>query len=432
MIKKIQPSLELKGVLKLPSDKSISQRAAIFSLLHEGESVVGNFSAAQDPQSTLSCVQQLGAKVREEDDKLLIKGVGREGLVEPKEDLDCGNSGTAMRLLSGVLAGAGISAKLTGDPSLSRRTMTRIITPLEEMGAYILARNGAYAPLFINRIDPLKPLRFELPIPSAQLKSCILLAGLFGEEKTQVIEKLPSRDHTERLLNLQQEMENGQKTISASLADEIPNQSYTVPGDFSAAAFWLVAGAIQEKSELKLEHVGLNPTRNALLQVLEEMGATISIENEGMEGAEPVGDILVKNSDLKAIELDPKIIPNCIDELPILAVAMLFAEGTSIISGAGELRHKETDRIMAIAQMLKAVGANFEEQEDGLIIHGDPAFTFKSAEFKSFHDHRIAMASAVLSLKGKEASSILDAECAAVSYPAFWQDLEKVKSDKVG
>lgn len=427
MIKNIQPSLELKGVLKLPSDKSISQRAAIFSLLHDGESVVGNFSAAQDPQSTLSCVQQLGARVQKAEDKLVFQGVGRKGLREPKEDLDCGNSGTAMRLLSGVLAGSGISAKLVGDPSLSRRTMTRIINPLEEMGAYILARNGQFAPLFINRVDPLKPLRFELPIPSAQLKSCILLAGLFGEEKTQVIEKLPSRDHTERLLKLHQEEKNGQKVISASLADEIPNQSYTIPGDFSAAAFWLVAGAIQEKAELKLEHVGLNPTRNALLQVLDEMGANISIENEGMEGAEPVGDILVKSSELKAIELDPKIIPNCIDELPILAVAMLFAEGTSVISGAGELRHKETDRIMAISQMLRAVGANFEEQEDGLIIHGDPEFTFKAAEFKSFHDHRIAMAAAVLSLKGKEASTIIDAECAAVSYPTFWQDLDKVK-----
>jgi 3-phosphoshikimate 1-carboxyvinyltransferase len=221
-------------------------------------------------------------------------------------------------------------------------------------------------------------------------------------------------------------MENGKKTISASLVDEIPTQSYTIPGDFSAAAFWLVAGAIQNEAELHLENVGLNPTRNALLQILDEMGADVSIENERLEGAEPVGDILIKNSDLKALELNPKIIPNCIDELPILAVAMLFADGTSVISGAGELRHKETDRIMAISKMLEAVGANFEEQEDGLIIHGDPDFTFNNAEFDSFHDHRIAMAAAVLSLKGKESSKIVDAECAAVSYPTFWDDLDKV------
>lgn len=426
MIKHVMPAKSLKGELSLPPDKSISQRAAIFSLLYEGISEVGNYSTAQDPQSTLSCVRQLGAEVQKSNGKLIIKGTGREGIQAPVKDLDCGNSGTAMRLLSGVLVGAGVSAKLMGDESLCGRTMTRIIKPLEQMGAYILARNLAYAPLFINRNEPLKPIKFELPIPSAQLKSCILLAGLFGEEKTQVIEILPSRDHTERLLNLDQDIAEGRKIISASLADEIPNQSYTIPGDFSAAAFWLVAGVIQDNAEILIENVGLNPTRNALLDILGDMGADITIENERMEGAEPVGDIIVKGSDLKAIEIDPKMIPNCIDELPVLSVAMLFAEGTSVISGAEELRHKETDRIMAMSKMLKAVGANFEEQEDGLIIHGDPEFTFQSAEFESFHDHRIAMAAAVLSLKGKTKSKIKDAESAAISYHTFWEDLEKL------
>jgi len=296
------------------------------------------------------------------------------------------------------------------------------------MGAHILARNSAYAPLFINRVEPIKPMDFELPVPSAQLKSCILLAGLFGEKVTRVIETLPSRDHTERLLNLGQQQENGKKIISASLDDVIPEQSYTVPGDFSAAAFWLVAGAIQDDAEIMIENVGLNPTRNALLDILGDMGADITIENGRMEGAEPVGDIIVKGSDLKAIEIAPGLIPNCIDELPILSVAMLFADGTSIISGAGELRHKETDRIMAMSKMLKAVGANFEEEEDGLIIHGDPEFSFQSAEFESFHDHRIAMAAAVLSMKSTGESQIKDAECAAVSYPDFWDDLVKVRS----
>ncbi len=325
MIKNIVPADSLKGEITLPPDKSISQRAAIFSLLHDGISEVGNYSSAQDPRSTLSCVQQLGAEIREESGKLIIQGTGRQGIQQPASDLDCGNSGTAMRLLSGVLAGSGISAKLVGDESLCGRTMTRIINPLEQMGAYILARNLAYAPLFINRNEPLKPLKFELPIPSAQLKSCVLLAGLFGEELTQVIEILPSRDHTERLLNLDQKLVQGRKIISASLSDEIPNQSYLIPGDFSAAAFWLVAGAIQNDTEILIENVGLNPTRNALLDILGEMGAGIIIENERMEEAEPAGDIIVKDSDLKAIEIDPKIIPNCIDELPILAVAMLFA-----------------------------------------------------------------------------------------------------------
>ncbi|MDR9419505.1 3-phosphoshikimate 1-carboxyvinyltransferase [Gracilimonas sp.] len=426
MIKSVKPVSSLKGELTLPPDKSISQRSAIFSLLHEGVSEVQNYSPAQDPQSTLRCVQQLGATVSKEDDRLIIKGLGRKNIKKPESDLDCENSGTAMRLLSGVVAGAGISAKLVGDASLSERTMTRIINPLEEMGAHILARNGAYAPLFVNRHEPLKPLKFELPIPSAQLKSCVLLAGLFGEEVTQVIETLPSRDHTERLLNLDQKVVHERKIISASLADEIPAQTYTIPGDFSAAAFWLVAGIIQNNAELVIKNVGLNPTRNALIEILKEMNAQIHIENERMEGAEPAGDLIVKGSDLKAINLDPKLIPNCIDELPVLAVAMLFAEGTSEISGAEELRHKETDRIMAISEMLSAVQAKFDEKEDGIIIHGDPDFTFESAEFESFHDHRIAMASAVLALKGNKESTINDAESASVSYPAFWDDIKRI------
>ena len=253
---------------------------------------------------------------------------------------------------------------------------------------------------------------------------------MFGETPTRVIEAIPSRDHTERLLQLKVEESNGEKIIYSSLDDEIPNQSYTVPGDFSAAAFWLVAGCIIPDSEIRLEGTGLNPTRNALLGILQEMGANITIENERMEGAEPVGDIIVKSSDLRAINIPQNIIPNCIDELPILAVAMSFAEGISVISGAEELRHKETDRIMAISEMLKGAGVSFEEREDGLEIHGNPEFKFGSATFKSFHDHRIAMASAVLSLKGKSESKILDAECAAVSYPGFWEDLEGISKNE--
>ena len=413
MIQKVNPADSLQGTLSPPPDKSISQRAAIFSLLHEGTSIIKNYSVAEDPQSALACVEALGAEVIRGKDSISIKGTGRSGIIAPEDDLDCGNSGTAMRLLAGVIAGSGKQVRMCGDASLTSRTMTRIIDPLEEMGAYILARNSAYAPLMITREEKLKPMDFELPIPSAQLKSCILLAGLFGENPTRVIEAIPSRDHTERLLQLKVEEENGKKIISSSLNDEIPDQSYTVPGDFSAAAFWLVAGCIVPNSEITLEATGLNPTRNALLGILQEMGADITIENERMEGAEPVGDINIPQS----------IIPNCIDELPILAVAMSFAEGISVISGAEELRHKETDRIMAISEMLKAAGVSFEEKEDGVEIHGNPDFSFDSATFKSFHDHRIAMASAILSLKGDSSSEILDAECAAVSYPGFWDDL---------
>lgn len=423
MIQKVLPANSLQGILVPPPDKSISQRAAIFSLLHEGTSTIRNYSPAQDPQSSLACVKAMGAEVTSQNDVLTIKGTGRAGIKAPKDDLDCGNSGTAMRLLAGVIVGAGKQVRMCGDASLSSRTMTRIIDPLEEMGAHILARNSAYAPLMISRDSALQPMDFELPIPSAQLKSCILLAGLFGEKPTRVIEKVPSRDHTERLLNLQVEEEGDRKIITASLDDEIPNQSYTIPGDFSAAAFWLVAGCIIPNSEIRLENTGLNPTRNALLGILQEMGANITIENEKVEGAEPTGDIIVHSSDLRAINIPKSKIPNCIDELPILAVAMIFAEGISVISGAEELRHKETDRIMAIAEMLKSVGASFKENEDGLEIYGNPEFKFDAATFKSFHDHRIAMAAAILSLKGKSPSEIEDAECAAVSYPGFWEDL---------
>ncbi len=424
MIKTVSPAYSLKGTITPPPDKSISQRAAIFGLLHDGKSIIKNYSPAQDPQSALACVEQLGADVSQVGDVVSIEGRGRYGIQPMSDELDCGNSGTAMRLLAGVLVGSGKGVMLIGDPSLSGRTMKRIIDPLEKMGAHILARNSEYAPLFVTREDPFKPIDFELPIPSAQLKSCILLAGLFGEIPTHVIETVPSRDHTERLLGLKIEENKGKRIITASKKDVIPKQSYTIPADFSAAAFWLVAGLIVPDSEIQLLGVGLNPTRNALLRILKQMGGDITIDNERMEGAEPVGDITVKTSELRAISIEKNLIPNCIDELPIIAVAMTFAYGTSVISGAEELRHKETDRIMAITKMLKAVGANFEEMEDGLVIRGNPDFEFESGRFRSFHDHRIAMASAILSLKGKSDSLIEDAECAAVSYQGFWEDLE--------
>ncbi len=428
MIKKVAPAFSLKGTITPPPDKSISQRAAIFALLHDGKSVIRNYSPAEDPQSTLNCVEMLGAEVNQIDQVVTINGTGRYGVRALSNELDCGNSGTAMRLLSGVLVGAGAAVYLIGDPSLSSRTMTRIIEPLEQMGAHILARNGQYAPLFVTREDPFIPLEFELPIASAQLKSCLLLAGLFGEKPTKIIEVSQSRDHTERLLNLNVEELDGKRVISASLQDEIPNQSYTIPSDFSAAAFWLVAGSIMPDSEIRMNNVGLNPTRTALLNILMDMGADITIENEHNEGAEPCGDIIVRSAQLRKIDLDPKLIPNCIDEIPILSVAMMFADGTSIISGAEELRHKETDRIMAITKLFDSVGAVYEEMEDGLVIRGNPDFKFESGMFQSFHDHRIAMAAAILSLKGNSESEIEDAESAAVSYKSFWTDLEGLSS----
>ena len=333
-----------------------------------------------------------------------------------------------MRLLSGLLTGVGLSIKLIGDRSLSRRTMTRIITPLEKMGAQILARNGVFAPLYISRENPLKALEFTLPIPSAQLKSCILLAGLFGEEESCVIEPIPSRDHTERLLQLRVETNAlGIRHIYASRSDKIPAQNYRIPGDYSAAAFWLVAGSIVPNSIITLPNVGFNPTRIASLQILNEMGAQIDITEDNADFDEPVAELTVQTTELTGIDIPKEWIPNAIDELPILAVAMAFANGDSHIRGAAELHHKETDRIMAITKILDAIGSSYVEYEDGLSIRGNPHLDFDGAQFESFNDHRIAMASAVAALRGNKSSSIKDAEATAVSYPEFWNHLDLLR-----
>lgn len=426
MDQQISPPVALEGTLRLPADKSISHRSVMFASLHEGPSTIRNFSEAADPQSTIGCMRALGVPIRTVNDPpntVEVQGVGRDGFKSPDGDLDCGNSGTTMRLLSGMVAGAGISARLVGDESLSARTMKRIIDPLTQMGARIEARENDFAPLQISRHGPLQPLYFPLPIPSAQLKSCVLLAGLFGDEDTEVVETLPSRDHTERLLQLPISRDGDKKTIRSNRQVAIPAQSYRVPNDFSAAAFWLVAGAVHPQASVNLPNVGINPSRTGALDILQKMGAEIDIINKRTEGVEPVADLSVHTSALQPIDITDEIVPNCIDEIPILAIAMLFAEGTSHISGAEELRHKETDRLAALADLLDKAGADFVEHKDGFEIHGDPGFRPQAAAFDSYHDHRIAMSAAVLSLMARETSRVTDAECTAISYPSFWDHL---------
>lgn len=424
MDQKVNPAQSLKGTLELPADKSISHRSAMFASLHEGTSTITNYSEAADPHSTLGCMRRLGVTIREDGDSIEVEGVGRDGLKQPDQDLDCGNSGTTMRLLSGIIAGSGVPATLTGDESLCSRTMKRIIDPLTDMGAQIEARDNDFAPLKISRNSKVKPLHFPLPIPSAQLKSCVLLAGLFGDEPTEVIETLPSRDHTERLLHLPIKKNGGQKIINSSRANEVPEQSYRVPNDFSAAAFWLVAASIHPDAEIELKNVGINPTRTGALDILKQMGANIEIKNQRNEGAEPVADLYVSSAELKRIEITEEIVPNCIDEIPILGIAMLFADGVSRITGAKELRHKETDRLTALADMLHRAGADFMEFGDGIEIKGDPGFKPRGSAFQSYHDHRIAMSAGVLCLLADSPSQITDAECSVISYPSFWDDLE--------
>ncbi len=423
------PITSVQGRITLPPDKSIAHRSAMFASLADGVSIIRNYSPAADPQTTLACFRQLGVRIEQDGSTVTVHGVGRDGLRASEAPVDCGNSGTTMRLLAGILAGAGIPAVLVGDDSLSARPMRRILEPLARMGARIEARNGNLAPLEFHPGLPLQPMRYEPPMASAQVKSCVLLAGLFGTEPTQVVERIPSRDHTERLLGLPVERRaDGSSLITSHRGIAIPPQNYAVPGDFSAAAFWLVAGSIYPDADLLLENTGINPTRTAALDVLRRMGAHITLAEAPGAVAEPVGHIRVRTAPLKATTFTPFDIANAIDELPILSVACCFAEGTSEIRGAEELRHKETDRIMAMATLLQAAGARVEELPDGLRIHGDPQFRPAAAIFETWHDHRIAMAAGILAGRATQPSTIRHAECTAISYPGFWEDLAAVSA----
>lgn len=409
----------------MPPDKSIAHRSAMFAALADGESVIENYSMAADPQTTLSCFRQLGVNIEQTGTTVTVKGVGRSGFSRPEAPIDCGNSGTTARLLTGILAGAGIEATLVGDDSLSSRTMRRIMAPLSQMGVSFEARDGDFLPL---RIIPASdhrviPMEYSLPIPSAQVKSCILLAGLFGSEPTVVAEPVVSRDHTEKLLNLPVLEKDGVRYISTSTDTEIPLQNYSVPGDFSAAAFWLVAGCIYPNADITLKNVGINPTRTAAMNILKRMGADIEITNHSLRVSEPVADMTVRFSQLHATDILPEEVPNCIDELPILSVAMAFAQGVSSFRGAEDLRHKESDRLAAVAALLRGAGVDFEEHHDGLTIQGNPGFVAAPATYESLHDHRIAMSAAILAGRSSGKSVIKDASCTAISYPRFWDDL---------
>lgn len=431
MNKAVHPVTTLTGNIVPPPDKSISHRSAMFAAISSEKSIIQNYSSAADPQSTLECLKRLGVEIHQEGSTVKVAGVGRDGFQDPKEPLDCGNSGTTMRLLSGIVAGAGVECTMIGDESLTARTMKRVIDPLQKMGCNIDGREGVYAPLEIHPHDGVQGMRYPLPIASAQLKSCVLLAGLFGEEPTEVIEDVMSRDHTERLLQLETEPYGSGKIIRSSRDHIIPAQNYRVPGDFSAAAFWLVAGCIHDNAEIHLNGTGVNPSRDAVYHILEEMGASFKKTNNKLAGKEPVSDLSVESSDLQPINLDPALIPNCIDELPILMVAMCFANGKSVITGAEELRHKETDRLSAMAEILNLAGADVELQQDGIIIHGKKDFQPTAATFPTYHDHRMAMAAAVLATKGTDTSTITHADCTAISYPNFWKDLQTLSDSAI-
>ena len=420
----LSPAARLQGSVALPADKSIAHRAAMLAALSDGRSIVTNYPDAADPRSTLACLRQLGVQIDEEERGILVvQGGGLEGLQKPRAPLDCGNSGTTMRLLAGILAGQPFSSTLIGDASLTPRPMGRIADPLRQMNATVTLTDG-HAPVTLAGGHPLRGIDYQLPMPSAQVKSCVLLAGLYAEGETTVIETIPSRDHTERMLGLDTLEMGDTRYLTITPGLRIPARTWTVPRDFSAAAFLLVASSIVSEGEVFMPGVGLNPTRSALLDVLRIMGADITVEYEREEGGERLADLKVRPAALHGVSVSGPLIPSLIDEIPILAVAAACAEGRTEIRDAAELRVKETDRIAAMVTNLRTLGADVEEFEDGLAITGGKPLT--GAVVDSYDDHRIAMAMGVAALVASGQTTITNAEAARVSFPGFWDLLKRL------
>lgn len=426
-MRKINSALKpLKGDVSVDADKSISHRAVIFSALAPGKSIIKNFLQANDTLSSCSCLRQLGIKIAARDSEMQVYGRGLSGFSEPHTVLDCGNSGTTMRLMAGLLSAQPFLSILNGDESLNQRPMKRIIEPLGIMGANIQARqNGNYPPLVI-RGNRLSGLSYQLPVASAQVKSALMLAALNADSETLLSEPQKTRDHSERMLTAMGAdiAINGQE-IKIKPGKELQAMEFLVPGDISSAAFFMVAASIIPGSELLIRNVGVNPSRAGIIEILNKMGARIKLENERTISGEAVADIIVKHSPLRAVNIDGAVIPRLIDEIPILAVAMALAEGKSTVRGAAELRVKETDRIAAISTELAKMGADIREQPDGFVINGKPD-SLQGARVVSKGDHRIAMSLAVAALASKGESVIGDSEVVNISFPRFWDLLNTI------
>ncbi len=417
-----------KGEFSPPPDKSISHRAVIFSSLAKGTSTVRNFLRAQDTFSTINAFRSLGIEIIDEGAALTIHGKGIHGLSEPQDVIDCGNSGTTIRLLSGVLSGSPFFSVLTGDSSLRTRPMGRVIKPLSLMGANIIARDDSRYPPLAIKGGNLTPIKYVMPVASAQVKSALLLAGLYAEGDTEILEPIKSRDHSEKMLpafGADISVEGLRITVRGSR--ELKPLDTHVPGDFSSAAFFIVASLLIPGAEITVRNVGLNPTRTGLLGVLKSMGAAIEISNIHDVSGEPVGDIYSSGkSALRAVSITGKTVPSLIDEFPILCVAAALAEGTTTIKGAEELRVKESDRIKAIATELRKMGVEIEEYPDGLGIKG--AENLRGAEVESHGDHRIAMSMAVAALIAEGKTVINGASAVDISFPGFFDIIGKFSS----
>ncbi|HXN53339.1 MAG TPA: 3-phosphoshikimate 1-carboxyvinyltransferase [Candidatus Acidoferrum sp.] len=428
----IQPAKHLTGGVEPPGDKSISHRYAMIAALAEGASELRHFAAAADCHSTLDCMKALGAEVKIDKDTVRITGRGLRGLKGTRRALDAGNSGTTMRLLAGILAGQEFTSQLTGDASLQKRPMKRVVGPLRQMGADIRARDDNFAPLEI-RGGRLHAIDFNMPMASAQVKSAVLLAGLFAEGETIVTEPARTRDHTELALEeFGAPIEKSGKTIRIQGllpghgGAKLQSRSLDVPGDLSSAVFFIAAASLFPDSNLLIHNVGLNPTRTAILDVFASMGASLQMLSVRSAHGEIVGDLAVKGASLKGGVIEGEQIPLVIDELPMLAALGPYTEQGIEIRDAAELRVKESDRIAALAENLRRMGATVEERPDGLRVEGRNAAKLRGAEIEPHGDHRIAMAFAVAALGASGSTVIRDADCAGVSYPNFFEDLGRV------
>ncbi|MBQ27333.1 MAG: 3-phosphoshikimate 1-carboxyvinyltransferase [Nitrospiraceae bacterium] len=421
----ITPSGPINGEIPIPGDKSITHRAVIFGAMAEGTSTIRGYCDGEDCFRTISAIRALGISIEERNAELRVFGKGSWGFSEPQHVLDCGNSGTSMRLLTGLLSGQDFFSVLTGDASLRQRPMGRIVTPLRQMGATINGRKGGeLAPLAIQGTR-LRKTSHTSPIPSAQVKSAILIAGLLAEHPTTFCEPARSRDHTERMLQyFGVQLECKSDTMIHLHPSALTARDLTVPGDFSSAAFFIVAGLILPDSSITIRNVGLNQTRIGLLDILKTMGASLQTLDIHDDAGEPIGDIHIQSSHLEGAEIDPKDMLRAIDEFPILCVAAAFAKGQTRITGMEDLRVKESDRIATMAKALGRVGVDVDERPDGLVIHGGTQL--RGAECPSYGDHRVAMAMAIAALKASEATTLTNIDCIQTSFPSFLNELRQI------
>jgi 3-phosphoshikimate 1-carboxyvinyltransferase len=422
----VEPAVSLRGDIAVPGVKGICQRAVLLGAIAEGESEIRGFGHAADTDAAVDAVRSLGVRVDEpEEGTLRVHGRGLRGLVPPPEPIDCRNAGTLLRLLSGILAGHGGRFVLVGDESLTRRPHERIAIPLREMGAFV-ETTGGHAPVTIEG-GSLRPIRYELPMASAQVKSCVLLAGLYADRgPTTVVEPAVTRDHTERLLrSLGVRVSKQGNEISVWPVSRLPQLSLDVSGDFSSAAPFLVAATLIPGSELRIHDVNLNPTRTGFLDVLERMGARIAVYNRRTSGGEPVSDLEVHSAELTATEVEPGEVPNMVDELPLFALVAAVAHGESAVRGAQELRAKETDRIETTTGSLRALGIRIEATEDGFRVRGVPTRPHGGG-IDAQGDHRIAMLGGIAGLVSREGVRVGNPECVAVSFPGFFELVESI------